>query len=501
MKTRLVFLALLSFASFTQAATFTVTTTADSGAGSLRQAILNANALGGGTIIFSGVTGKIDLLSPLPAIVGNLEIAGPGAAAVLVNYTNGVDAALKIASGATSTVSGLTITGWRTNISSCGGGVSSAGTLTLSNCVVSNCRASQGGGICNSGALVLYSCVVSNNSAHDSPGGGIYSSGSLTLRSCLISGNSTAASGANGGGVAGSLTASDCSFSGNYSDSSGGAIYGASVVLTDCSVANNFADNGGGGVAATTLALTNCSVRGNQATTAGGISGSGALLNTTVSGNRAEQWGGVYGQTITLLSSTVCSNRATSIAGGVSGNTIYSRNSIIAGNSAATGPDISGTLTSQGFNLIQNTNGCTIVGTTTGNLLGVNPRLGPLQNNGGPTWTHALLSGSPAIDAGGSTGAPSTDQRGVPRPQGAGVDIGAVEVVTAAPLFVRPLRLQPSGFSLNIIYDSTNACRIQASTNVVVWIDLTNYPLGGCWWFLDTSASNFPRRFYRCKVQ
>ncbi len=89
---------------------------------------------------------------------------------------------------------------------------------------------------------------------------------------------------------------------------------------------------------------------------------------------------------------------------------------------------------SDGYNLIQNTNACTITGNTTGNIYGIDPLLGPLQDNGGPTFTHALLPGSPAIDAGNAFGL-TTDQRGFPRPYDLpgitnasdGSDIGAYE--------------------------------------------------------------------------
>ncbi len=102
------------------------------------------------------------------------------------------------------------------------------------------------------------------------------------------------------------------------------------------------------------------------------------------------------------------------------------------------GVDCYGTLTSQGYNLIADTRNCTITGTTAGNKVGVLAKLGDLANNGGPTLTHALLSGSPAIDAGNpappsSTACPTQDQRKVARPRdgnGDGVaqcDIGAVE--------------------------------------------------------------------------
>jgi len=97
-------------------------------------------------------------------------------------------------------------------------------------------------------------------------------------------------------------------------------------------------------------------------------------------------------------------------------------------------------LNSQGYNLIGDTTGTVILGITTGNLLDIDPLLGPLQNNGGPTDTHALLPGSPALDA-GISGGPNTDQRGVPRPidipslpnAADGSDIGAYEFNASAP--------------------------------------------------------------------
>ena len=110
--------------------------------------------------------------------------------------------------------------------------------------------------------------------------------------------------------------------------------------------------------------------------------------------------------------------------------------SIVAGNTGNTStPDYNGYLNSLDYNFIQNTNGATITGVTTHNLYGKTPLLAPLANNGGPTWTHALLPGSPAIDR-GSSGGVTTDQRGQPRPfkfpfliaAADGSDIGAYEL-------------------------------------------------------------------------
>src|SRR5439155_19102022 len=133
--------------------------------------------------------------------------------------------------------------------------------------------------------------------------------------------------------------------------------------------------------------------------------------------------------TLTITNSTLSGN---SVSGGseqgggifMTNGTVNIRSTIIAQNTATTsGPDFQGTLTSQGHNLIGDTNGATITGDTTGNILNQNPRLGPLQNNGGPTQTMALLAGSPALDAGDNcvfdnsctpalSTALTTDQRG-----------------------------------------------------------------------------------------
>jgi len=192
-----------------------------------------------------------------------------------------------------------------------------------------------------------------------------------------------------------------------------------------------------------------------------------------VSGNSAlSDGGGIYSVTyaphqVSLNNVTISNNTTTSGVGG--GIRIYEtdpppvvsfQNTIIADNSGADA-DCVGVLTSQGYNLLQTvSSGCTITGDLTGNLTGVSPNLGPLANNGGPTWTHVLLPDSPAIDAGNPSGCTdsadppnflTTDQRGELRPQGAACDIGAYEVQQPlAPLAV----LSPNGGEIWAI-DST----------------------------------------------
>jgi hypothetical protein len=189
------------------------------------------------------------------------------------------------------------------------------------------------------------------------------------------------------------------------------------------------------------------------------------LVNSTVSGNRAEapmgdisasaQAGGILGfansdtatVNINLASTTVTNNSATgmrALCGGLllevatSGVTTGSlKNSIVAGNNAATDPDCTSSkasITSGGYNLIGSAGSCTLGGTLTGNLSGA-PGLGPLSNNGGATWTHAPMPGSQTINAADPAGCTDlesrvlgSDQRGQPRISGGRCDIGALEL-------------------------------------------------------------------------
>jgi predicted outer membrane repeat protein len=158
------------------------------------------------------------------------------------------------------------------------------------------------------------------------------------------------------------------------------------------------------------------------------------ITNSTVSGNTSgTQGGGIYNDdALTLTNSTVAGNTATAEGGGLyNAFTTTLLNTLIAGNTG-TSPDLenSGFGLTASYSLIGSSTGHGITtDPTTGNQVGVDPKLGPLADNGGPTRTHALLAGSPAIDKATNTGCPATDQRGVTRPQPAGgvCDIGAYE--------------------------------------------------------------------------
>ena len=280
-----------------------------------------------------------------------------------------------------------------------GGGIANdGGTTALHNSsVISNTTLGSGGGICNkAGALSLSYTTVSTNTAGSfgGSGGGIESSGgTLTLYNSIVSGNSLTGT-YGGGGISTSGVANliNSTISRNRAPSAAGISTGGNTNLTNCTISDNVADNYAGGIsAAGKTNLTNCTVSGNVAA---GTSGYGT--------------GGVYG-----------------------GIGLTLTNTIIAGNSDTVGdPDC--TLyqpISLGHNLIGNGNGCNLA-PAPGDQVGtpaspIDPKLGPLQNNGGPTFTRALLAGSPAIDAGDPARCPGFDQRGCMRQNNC--DIGAYE--------------------------------------------------------------------------
>jgi uncharacterized repeat protein (TIGR01451 family) len=252
--------------------------------------------------------------------------------------------------------------------------------------------------------------------------------------------------------------------SGGATNDAGGIFNsGGTLTLTNSTVSGNGASSLGGGIYnnnSGTLSLINSTVSGNSANGAGGIyntsGGTLILTNSTVSGNNATNngGGGVFesGGVLTLTNSTVSGNTAGALGGGIfNGGTVNSRNTIIAGNSASTlSPDINGTFNSLGNNLIGKSDGGSgFSDGANGDKVGsvatpLDPLLGPLQNNGGPTATHGLLYNSPAVDAGNdcvfdNTCVPplgvslTTDQRALSRQadgnliSGAHVDIGAYE--------------------------------------------------------------------------
>jgi CSLREA domain-containing protein len=329
--------------------------------------------------------------------------------------------------------------------------------VTIAAVTVRNGIADHGGGIRNAdgGTLNVNVSIVTDNTATDA-GGGILNRGTVTLTSSIVSGNSAEyGGGASSYGVNATMTITNCALTGNSVVDGGGALQNgnfATVTLTGTTVSANESGRIGGGIengASGTTALTNVTVSGNTAVDAGGgifnsNAGAVTLTNATVSGNSSGRiGGGIHNQNdgnVALASSTVTGNTATEDGGGLINSAIVSlRNTILAGNEDFdTYPtqdgytpecDNGGTgdINSLGYNLVEDPHGCTMTGDLASNIYGLPVRLGPLADNGGLTQTHALMFGSPAIDAGDNTGCPGTDQRGVARPQETTCDIGAYE--------------------------------------------------------------------------
>ncbi|GER79729.1 MAG: Ig-like domain-containing protein [Anaerolineales bacterium] len=245
------------------------------------------------------------------------------------------------------------------------------------------------------------------------------------------------------------MTVTNSALSGNSADDGGGGIYSdnySTVTVTNSALSNNSAGYGGGIYSNnySTVTVTNSALSGNSATysSGGGIfnyyQSTLTVTNSTLSGNSAtySNGGGIhnaYSGTLTVTNSTLSGNSANNFGGGIYNNllaTMNYSNTIIA-NSAAGGDCFNGgTIGANVNNLVEN-------GSCSPTFSG-DPNLGPLQDNGGPTQTHALLAGSAAIDAGNAAvcaAAPvnNLDQRGVARPQGAACDIGAYEYVDITP--------------------------------------------------------------------
>jgi hypothetical protein len=336
-----------------------------------------------------------------------------------------------------------------------GGGMFNGGLLTAQNVTLSNNVALQGGGYYNNSYSLanLTSFRINNNTA--TYGGGIDNDlGNIVLSQGEINGNFANCCGVNGvstggGGIYnndGLMTLTEVTISGNYAASPGG--YGGGIsnwkdmALDRVTVSGNSAAYGAGIYTGnydnqpSHMTLTNASVSGNVGVSAPSVDAQAAGI-----------WNG-GSSTLLIVNSTIANNSAV-VAGGIENavlghpfddwpNSIVLRNTILSGNtsSAPVGwgpgwftPDCRGVIGTQGGNIIGDATGCGF-SAGAGDRANVDPLLGPLQNNGGPTETHAIPSWSPAVDgAFGGCPPPPVDQRGMARPQGPRCDIGAYEYI------------------------------------------------------------------------
>jgi hypothetical protein len=430
--------ALCLMALSVQAATITVLNTADSGAGSLRQALADAND--GDMINFSVTTPTTITLTSGELLVNkNVTVSGPGADQLSVNG-NAASRVFHINSGKSVTISGVTITNGSSSYGYGGGIYNDHATLAVSSCTLNGNSASYGGGgiyndgVSGSATLSITNSTLSGNSA--GYGGGIFNdsrafgSATLTINDSTLSGNNAAIGGGiwNDGfeGSSATVTINNSTLSGNSADSSGGIF-----------------NNGAGGRA--TLTINNSTLSGNSASSSGGIFNDGedglatlTINNSTLSGNSASIYGGGiynYGPN----GSATLEIRNTILKTGASGENIV---------------NASGTVISDGYNLSSDNGGGFL--TAAGDQVNTDPLLGPLQDNGGPTFTLELLSGSPAIDAGDPsfTPPPDYDQRGpsFPRVVNGRIDIGAFEVQASASVCPQPQgywKVNPNAWPVN----------------------------------------------------
>jgi len=533
---------LLCFADRAHSATTIVTSLANGGAGSLRK--LMADASPGDSIVF-GITGTITLTNGELVVTKSLIIVGPGVSALTISGNNSMRV-FNVKTNVNLTLSSLTIAN---GVADKGGGVYNPdGELILHYCaLVSNSATGQaganysgnpgtngyGGAVYNSGVLNAIHCSFLSNSVvggagaiaampsgpggagGDGNGGAIGNFGTLILTGCLLANNSaTGGVGGVGGGGFYSPVSNSGGPGGAGGSGNGGVLFNnGSAFLVNNTLALNVGAGGQGGNGGS----------GSPPFSQGSRTGDGGN-----GGNGGTGYSAIYdlnGQCY-LTNCTVASNQATQGpggAGGPPGPWIYPYPPLLGqpGANGSDGPPGSGlkitgahflntllssntpvncigTLADEGHNLSSDASGA-FVGT--GSMTNTNPRLGPLVNNGGPTFTLALLLGSPAIDTGALPGAPTSDQRGIARPQGRGVDIGAYEFEFIIPQIMAAKLQFPSSFWLQASGLPNRAYTVEASTNLSLWFDVTNIITSstGLSEFVDTNA-NGTSRFYRLRT-
>lgn len=409
-----------------------VTNVNDFGPSSLRQVI--ADATNGYTITFSNnLSGKtITLTNGELLLEKSLTIDASALTNGIAINGNHASRIFQVAGGKTLTLSALTLTNGFSSAD--GGAINNLGSaMILNQCKLAGnvtTNGGIGGGIQNSGTMTLNQCVLSGNQASGS-GGGVANNALLTLNQCTVSGNQASAIGggaANGGGVVnyGELTLNQSTLSGNQTAGHGGAIYDLGVTkVNQCTLASNTAALNGGAIycdPTNRLIISQSTISGNVANLGGGIANLGGLSFSVT-------------------------------------------NTIVAGNSAVSSANISGAFDG------------------TNNVIDVDPMLTALGNHGGSTQTMPPLSGSPAVDTGGSTSL-TTDQRGLSRKIGPSTDIGAVEFQDANPVVLNnadsgigslryALTYCPIGANITFTNTLSGATILLTSGKLMVGNDLT----------------------------
>ncbi len=482
MKPRLfagLFCALVGAASL-RAATLTVTNAHDSGPGSLRDTI--ALAAPGDEIVFDPGLSPMQIVLTTGELVvdKDLTITGLGPESTVVDGRH-AEGVFLVREGPEVRISGITITGGGYD-QSCGllGGIHSQGTLVLRNCVIRANHGCGGMGIDSSGSLTITACTIVDNASMWGTAA-VVSMGSLTVTDSLFEGN-RADYGGPGGAIysSGPTLIMDSEFRNNHALMIGAISSSGPLTLVRTVVAGN----GVAAIKSRDLTLVDSWVTGNGGYATVQAGGHSAIIRSTIEGNTTwghldyngpavysygddlkvenstishNSGGGISGEAVSLINSTVVGNRYSRYYGGLDGSGTV-KNSVVAGNysnpdraAPETPDDCHGSFVSGGHNFLGNAGGCPgIVDGVKGDVTGVEwaqiveseqrpwGRVPLTADNGGPTPTMALLPGSSAVDhippedCTDLEGKPlASDQRGIPRPQGAGCDVGAFEL--AAP--------------------------------------------------------------------
>jgi hypothetical protein len=430
--------------------------------------------------------------------------------------------------GGTVTLNNSTLS--NNNASVTGGGVYNAdGTLIVNNSTFSDNSgdpliSSYGGGINNAGGTVTVSdSIFSNNSAQANGGAIFHGSGTLTITNSIFSGNNAG----NGGGIMNhaTLNIANSAFLGNSASDAGGAIYGGETTVTESAFSGNAALDGGGIFNSGALMVTDSTFSGNGSGEHNSVGGAisnyetATVMNSTFFQNFAYYGGGFHNWKTFIVTNSTFSENVAVWGGGIAntgngmgavGATLTVRNSTFSANGAQYGGGIANIFLAYQNNsklnylntiIANSTNGgdCYNVGDILININNIvedgscsasmsgDPKLAPLADNGGPTPTMALLSDSPAIDAGEDTSCPATDQRGVTRPQEAACDIGAFEAeytlvdVTIGNTDMGSYRLVAHGSRRQSFADTNNGTVkiVHMDTHPIMAAERVIYKVGG----------------------
>ncbi|HET7779486.1 MAG TPA: choice-of-anchor Q domain-containing protein [Rudaea sp.] len=378
----------------------------DSGPDSLRDLLQQAQ--NGDTIDLSQLAcSQISLTTGaiFTSLAPDLTVTGPGNHPFVIDAGN-IDRALVHNGAGRMTIQDLTIKNGLLTTSAKGGGcIYGFGSISLVRSVLTSCRTNTtgstpatGGAIRAAGDVTLQSSSVINSNVNaagsHSAGAGIFAS-TVNLTKSVVSGNRATS---------------------NASYSVGGGIYATSqITVHDSTVSGNYAGEGGGMFSKGGATLFNSTVSGNYAVAAAGVEAlaNARIYNSTIARNTGDDDNfpaglNVGSSVVTLQSSIVANNMIGAVEfdlGTAVASTVSGSNNLVMAHAAQTAVPI--------------------------DTISADPKLGPLQNNGGPTQTHALAPNSPAIDKGNNLQALDFDQRGAPRLQLRQTDIGAFELVDA----------------------------------------------------------------------